>query len=203
MEKVSLTPFATDTLREIMNIGAGNAATALSQMTGTRVDISTSHVTLVKVEAVPDFTGKPENVMSVVLVKVHGDAPGVMMLMFPRESALKIAHLIMRQSHTMLDEMDRTALREVGNVLAGSCLTSLGNFLKMSFVQSVPNAATDMIGALLSNVLADLGAATEEVLVSEVFFNIKELEVDGRLFFMFDPSSTKKILDATTKLLPS
>ncbi len=203
MDNNLLTAFATDTLKEIMNIGAGNAATALSQMTATQVDISTPRVTVLKVEAVPEFTGKPDSVVSVVLVEVHGDAPGIMMLMFPRESALKISHLIMRQSRTMLNDMDRTALREVGNVLAGSCLTSLSNFLKMSFVQSVPNSATDMIGSLLGNVLAELGTKHEDVLISEIFFQIKELAIDGRMFFMFDPSSTKKILEATKKYLPS
>lgn len=198
-----LTPFATDALKEVMNIGAGNAATALSQMTGTKVDLSTPRLEVMRVEQVPDFTGKPETIMSVVLVKILGDAPGVMMLMFPKESALKIAHLLMRQSHTMLDEMDRTALREVGNVLAGCCLTALSNFLKLSFIQSVPNAATDMVGALLSSILADLGQASEKVLVSEVQFGIKELEIDGGLFFIFDPSSSDKILKATQQYLPS
>lgn len=203
MDTNSLSAFSTDTLKEIINIGAGNAATALSQMTGTQVDISTPQVTVLKVEDVPEFTGKPDSVVSVVLVEVHGDAPGIIMLMFPQESALKISHLIMRQSRTMLNDMDRTALREVGNVLAGSCLTSLGNFLKMSFVQSVPNAATDMMGSLLTSVLCERGNAQEDVLVSEILFQIKELKIDGRMFFMFDPSSTRKILEATKKYLPS
>jgi len=197
-----LSAFSRDSLKEVMNIGAGNAATALSQMTGTPVDITTPRLELLKVEDVTEFTGKPDTIMSVVLVKVLGDAPGVMMMMFPKESALKIAHLLMRQSHTMLDEMDRTALREVGNVLAGCCLTALSNFLKLNMIQSVPNTATDMVGALLSNVLADLGQANQEVLISEVHFHIPTLDINGGLFFIFDPKSTEKILKATEQYLP-
>lgn len=197
----SLPSFAQDSLREVMNIGAGNAATALSQLTGTQVDISTPRLEVKKVETVPDFVSTPDTIMSVVLVKVLGDAPGVMLLMFPRDSALKIAHSLMKQSHTMLDEMDRTALREVGNVLAGSCLTALSNFLKMSFVQSVPNAATDMVGALLSGILADIGKGSDDVLVSEVHFVIKQLAIDGSVYFIFDPASTGKILAATQRYL--
>ena len=202
MTTSNLNDFGKDSLREVMNIGAGNAATALSQMTNTRVDISTPSVETIPVEKVPEFVGTPDSIMSVVLMQVMGDAPGVMMLMFPRESALKIAHLLMRQSHTHLSDIDRTALREVGNVLAGSCLHSLSNFLKMSFIQSVPNAATDMVGALLSSTLADIGQRSDTVLVAEVHFAIPSLGVDGNVFFMFDPQSTEKILHATHDQIP-
>ena len=172
MENITLTSFAKDSLREVMNIGAGNAATALSQLTKTRVDISAPSVETLKVEEVPNYVGKPDSIMSVVLLQVLGDAPGVMMLMFPKESALKIAHLLIRQSRTVLSDIDRTALREVGNVLAGSCLHSLSNFLHMTFIQSVPNTATDMVGALLSSTLADIGQPSDTALVAGIHFPI-------------------------------
>ena len=203
MAEDALTAFAKDALKEVMNIGAGNAATALSQMTKTQVDLNTPRLEIMQVESVPDFVGRPESIMSVVLVKVLGDAPGVMMLMFPKESALKIAHVLTKRTdQTILDEIDRSSLREVGNVLAGSCLTALSNFLKMSFVQSVPNAATDMVGALLSGILSDLGQSSDKIMISEVHFSIKDLDVNGRVFFIFDPKSTQKILKATEKYLP-
>jgi chemotaxis protein CheC len=195
-----LSPMSKDALMEAMNIGAGNAANALSQMTDMKVNISTPRLDLIRVEKVMEFTGKPDDIMSVVLVQVLGDAPGVMILMFPRESALKIAYLLMRKEHALLNEIDRAALREVGNVLAGSCLTSLGNFLKMSFLQSVPNTATDMVGALISTALAEVGKASETVLASEVKFDIAELDANGTIFFLFDPPSTKKIIDATERI---
>lgn len=201
-DPTNLNDFAKDALREVMNIGAGNAATALSQLTNTRVDISTPRVEAIAVEKVPEYVGTPDEIMSVVLLQVLGDAPGVMMLMFPRDSALKIAHLLMRQSHTHLSDIDRTALREVGNVLAGSCLHSLSNFLEMNFIQSVPNAATDMVGALLSSTLADIGQRSDNVLIAEVHFKIESLQVEGNVYFMFDPQSTLKILSATNKHIP-
>ena len=199
--ELTLPAMGKDALMEAMNIGAGHAATALSQMTDMKVDISTPRLDLIRVEDVLQFTGKPEEIVSVVLVQVLGDAPGVMLLMFPRDSALKIVHLLMRKEHALLNEIDRAALREVGNVLAGSCLSSLGNFLQMNFAQSVPNAATDMMGALVSSILADVGKESEKVLASEVMFSIGELGAEGRLFFLFDPSSTEKILAATTKVI--
>ena len=62
-------------------------------------------------------------------------------------------------------------------------------------------AATDMMGALVSSILADVGKESEKVLASEVMFSIGELGAEGRLFFLFDPSSTEKILAATTKVI--
>lgn len=196
-----ISPLAKDSLMEVMNIGAGNASTALSQMMQARVDITTPRLDVLKVEQAMDFVGKPDSIMSVVMLKVLGDAPGVMMLMFPKESAQKIANaLTHRSSQAMMDEVDRSVLREVGNVLAGACLNSLSTFLKMSFIQAVPNAATDMVGALFGHVLADLGQAHEHILASEVHFQIPSLDVEGGVFFIFDPLSTTKIIKATESL---
>ena len=89
----------------------------------------------------------------------------------------------------------------MGNVLAGSCLTALSNFLKMSFIQSVPNAATDMVGALLSGILADIGKANEKIMICEVHFKIPILTVEGGIFFIFDPQSTHKIVRATQQYI--
>ena len=197
MDTSSLQPQALDALREVMNIGSAHAATALSQMVHETVDVTAPRLEVRSIETIPTFVGPPDSVVSVVLLKVLGDAPGVMLLMFPQESAKKIAQaLTHHQGQTLLDELDHSALQEVGNVLAGSCFAALSTFLGMSFLQSVPNAATDMLGSLLDGILSDLGEHFEHVLASEVHFSIPSLKAEGSVFFIFDPQSTQKILAA-------
>lgn len=203
MEK-HLTDFERDQLIEVVNIGAGNASTALSQMVGKKVTINVPDVLVDRVEAVPQFLGESENIMTVVVLKLLGDAPGVMLLMFPPQSALRLAGLLTKEHKKdikVLDELDRSALREVGNVLSGAGMTALSKFLDMNILQSVPDAATDMLGAVVDTVLAEVGRESDIVLVFNVNFKIEEEDIDGQLFFLFDPKATAKILEATKKKL--
>lgn len=204
MDDLNLSALATDALGEFTNIGAANAATSLSQILKHQVDVDPPRVELRKIEDVIEFVGAPDDVMSIVLVKVLGDAPGVMMLLFPQEDAKKIAHLMTkRQEEPLINEQDRSALCEVGNILAGSCFSSLSSFLNLSFTHSIPNFATDMVGALLSSILAEFGEEHEAVLNEEVQLHVRDLDVHGSVYFLFDPDATKKIVEATEKKLPS
>ncbi|MDA2921775.1 chemotaxis protein CheC [Patescibacteria group bacterium AH-259-L07] len=199
-----LTDFERDQLIEVVNIGAGNASTALSQMVEKKITIHVPDVFVDRVERVPQFFGETEKIMTVVLLKLLGDAPGIMLLMFPPESALKLAGLLTKQHKKnikVLDELDRSALREVGNILSGASMTALSKFLDLNVLQSVPDAATDMLGSVVDTVLAEIGKESDIVLVFKVNFSIEGEDIDGQLFFLFDPKATAKILEATNKVV--
>lgn len=201
-----LTDFEKDQLVEVVNIGAGNASTALSQMVDKKVTVNVPEALIDRVEKVPQFIGESEKIMTVVLLKILGDAPGVMLLIFPPESALKLAGLLIKEQRkeiNVLSELDRSALREVGNILSGASLTALSKFLDMSLLESVPESATDMLGSVADSVLAEIGESSEIVLVFKVNFFVKDENIEGQLFFLFDPSATAKILEATKKKLAS
>lgn len=194
-----LTDFEKDQLIEVVNIGAGNASTALSQLAGKGVEINVPNVFIDRVEKVPQILGEPEKIMTAVLLRLLGDAPGIMLLMFPPESALNLAGLLTK-SHKknikVLDEIDRSALREVGNILSGAGMTALSKFLDINILQSVPDAATDMLGSVVDTVLAEIGKESDVVLLFKVTFDVKGEPIKGRLFFLFDPKATTKILIA-------
>lgn len=196
----NLTDQEMDELKEIINIGAGNASTALSQMVNKKVMINVPSAYVDKIEKIPELLGKTEEVMTVVLLKILGEIPGIMLLMFPPQSALELAGLL-TQHHKkdvkVLDEIDRSALREVGNILSGASMTALSKFLDMNILQSVPEAATDMLGSVVDSILVDIGKTSETVLVFKVNFQVEGDSIQGNLFFLFDPKSTSKILEIT------
>ncbi len=191
-----------DKLTEVVNIGAGNASTALSQIIHKTVNIKVPETFVGPIEKVHQFFGESEEIMTAILLKILGDAPGVMLLMFPPKNAMILAGFL-TQGHKkdlkVLDELDRSALREVGNILAGASLTALSKFLNMNILQSVPETATDMLGAVMETILSEIGKKSETVLVFKVDFKIEGDSVSGNLFFIFDPQATTKILDATKR----
>jgi len=203
MEK-HLTDFERDQLIEVINIGSGHASDALSKMVEKRAIVNVPDLFVDRVERISQFIGKSDEVVTVVILKLLGDVSGDMFLMFPPESALKLAGLLTKNSKKdikVLDDMDRSALREVGNILSGAGMTALSNFLDMNILQSVPAAATDMLGSVVDTILAETGQESDTVLVFKVNFKIEEEDIDGQLFFLFNPMVTEKILEATKNKL--
>jgi len=199
-----ISPLQRDTLIEVVNIGASNASTSLSKLLGENVKVSIPELTLNKLEKIPNFIGKPEDTATVVLLKTSGDTPGTMFLLFEPESTLNITGKLTKNKKKdikILDNEDQSALRELGNILIGSCITSLANFLKINLIQSVPETATDMIGSVTNSILANLGMVTDEILAFKVDMIIKKEKIKAQMFFLFEPKASQKILSTTKSLI--
>lgn len=202
-----ITEFQTDQLKEIVNIGAGNAATAISQMIGKEIDMSVPCAVVDRVEKIPPFVGDSKQVVTVVLFKLSGDVEGTMMVLLSPSMALEIA-LLMTANHEkkvpILDELDKSALCEMGNVVAGASLSAFGHFLDLNITQSIPDTATDMLGSILDAILIDMGQVTELMLALKTKIEIKEEKnKEGELVFMFCPKATSTILAAAKKKFPN
>jgi chemotaxis protein CheC len=199
MKLTTLNSLEQDTLKEIANIGAGNASNALSQMISKPVLVTIPELKLVPIERVPDMMGQAEQVFTVVVLKISGDAPGTMFLLFNPTDAIVIAELVTQRKNVegKLSEEDKEAIKEIGNVISGAALASLSSFLGLHLLQSIPYSTTDMIRASVDVIIAELGEKTDSALLLEVGFNLNESSVKGILYFLFDPVSTEKILTAT------
>src|SRR5580700_4532698 len=115
----SLKAIQLDALREVANIGAGHAATALSQMTGHTIMISVPHINIVPLEDIPNQIGSQEEPVAAVLMKILGDLTGLALLLLPQATAFRVAGLMMKKpAIAELGEIERSALREAGNILS-------------------------------------------------------------------------------------
>lgn len=187
-----------DQLAEVANIGAHNASNVLSKMLHQRLVINVPEILIERIEKIVSFLGSPEDLKTAVLVKILGDAPGMIMLIFSPASARAVANLLTGEKSAdmqILAEIDRSALREVGNILSGASLTALSKFLGINLLQSVPDIATDMLGALMDEVLAVIGHESDIGLVLKANFLVEKEHIGGDIFFIFDPRSTRKILE--------
>ena len=126
-EEFNLTPNQLDALREIGNVGAGNAATALSQVLNKKIDMNVPKVSLIPIEEVPDLVGGPDSLIVAIFLRVYGKAPGNILFLMPKKNAFFLVDDLMGRPHgttQTLDAMDESALKEIGNILTGSYLNS-------------------------------------------------------------------------------
>ena len=112
----NLTPHQLDALREVANIGAGHAATALSQMVGQPIMISVPRVNVAPLEEVPNQIASGEEPVAAVLMRMMGDLTGLTLLVFPKESALQLAGLMTRRPTTELGMIEQSAIKEAGKI---------------------------------------------------------------------------------------
>jgi chemotaxis protein CheC len=191
-----------DQLAEVANIGAHNASTVLSKMLHQRLVIDVPEILIERIEKIVSLLGRPEDLKTAVLVKILGDVPGMIILIFSPASARALANLLTGErgeDMKMLTEIDRSALRETGNILSGASLAALSKFLGVNLLQSVPDIATDMLGALMDEVLSVIGRESDIGLVLKANFLVEKEHISGDIFFIFDPRSTRKILELAKK----
>ncbi len=188
-----------DALREIGNIGAGNSATALSQLINRRIEMNVPNVTIVPLEEVPELVGGPETVVVGVFLRVYGKAPSNILFLMPQDSAFYLVDTLMgkqRGETKSLDFMDQSALMEIGNILSGAYLNALFNFTQLALLPSIPALAMDMAGAILNVVLVQLGQMGDHALVIETKFISEDDGINGHFFLVPDPGSLETILSA-------
>lgn len=187
-----------DVLREIGNIGAGNAMTALSQMLQCKVDMKVPQVKLLEFSEVGDLMGGEEQIMAGVFLGVEGDITGSMMFMVEEESA---RHLIRKITMGMMPEgeefaeMGMSAMQEVGNIITGAYLNSLSTMTNLKVVPSPPAITVDMAGAILSVPAIQFGIYGDKILLIQSQF-YDEVALDGYFILIPDLESYEKILTA-------
>lgn len=187
-----------DVLKEIGNIGAGNAMTALSQMLQCKVDMKVPRVRLLEFQEVGEMIGGEEQIMVGVFLGLDGDITGSMMFMVEEKSA---RHLIQKITMGMLaegcefDEMGLSAMKEVGNIITGAYLNSLSTLTNLKIFPTPPALTVDMAGAILSVPAIQFGIFGDKILMIESRF-YDEIELDGYFILIPDMESYAKILAA-------
>jgi chemotaxis protein CheC len=192
----ALTPRQLDALREVANMGAGHAATALSTMTGQQIMISVPRLTVAALDEIPNQIAAPEEPVAAVLMRMEGDLTGLTLLVFPHPIALRVAGLMMRKPVTALGAIEESAIREAGNILSAAYLNALADFMGMTLLPSPPSLAVDMSDAVLSSTYVESAQGATHLMCVESEFHLQEAQERLRGFFLLlpDPASLRRIL---------
>jgi chemotaxis protein CheC len=177
-----------DVLKEIGNIGAGNATTALSTMINSKVDMNVPKVDLLNIKELPDMLGGAEEIVVGILITLEGEINGMMMFMMEQMSACRIVDILMGKSSKLEDftEMEYSALREIGNIIAGAYLSSLSTLTGIKINASIPYMSIDMAGAILSVPAIEFGKVGDKALIIETQFVKDDSDVNG--YFILIPT---------------
>jgi chemotaxis protein CheC len=194
-ERRGLTPLQLDALREVGNIGSGNAAVALSTMVDKKVLLSVPRASLVPLVKVSDLVGGAETPVVGVYLHISGDASGSMLLLLAESSAEELAHLMVSSGgEDELTTVEQSALQETGSILAGSYLNALSQMTGILLRPSVPGFAMDMAGAIIDFILVEISQSEDYVLVIETEFDIMQHKIKGHLILFPDLGSLDIIL---------
>lgn len=188
--------FKMDVLKEVGNIGAGNAATALSQLLNKPIDMAVPKVQLLSFEEITEKVGGAEKLVYAIFLRVEGEAPGNLFFILSPEAATNLLSRIAGievSGEEELSEMELSALNEIGNILAGSYLSSLADFTSLSMFPTVPALAMDMAGAILGYGLLQFGQMGDNALLIDTTFLEGDNEIEGQFFLIPDPESFPKI----------
>ncbi len=190
-----LTNVQLDALKEMGNIGAGNAATSLAQLIGETVNISVPEVKVIAIERVAEALGGPEKQVYIIYLEVEKEMKGTMLTILSRETAVFfVKKLLGADDIDMTSDIAQSALKEVGSILCGSYLSALSQLVNMSSVASVPAMAFDMLGAMLDFVLVEIGQIADEVFLVDTELYVSQKKLECSQLFLPKPETLERVL---------
>ncbi len=186
-----------DVLKELGNIGAGNATTALAQMLQCKVDMSVPQVKLLEFKDVATLMGGEEQLMAGIYLGVEGDINGSIMFLLEQKSARHLVGKLMGMSieGDEFTEIEISALQEVGNIITGSYLNSLSMMTNLKVYPTIPSLAMDMAAAILSVPAIEFGVIGDNILLIQTQF-FDEIQLDGYFILIPELESYVKILSS-------
>lgn len=186
-----------DVLREIGNIGSGNATTALAQMLNRKIDMSVPNVALLGFDHITELIGSEEELMLGILFGIEGDISGMMMFLMKPDSAHLLTDILLcQENHTEeFSEMELSAINEIGNIISGAYLNSIAALTNLKIITTVPSMTVDMAGAILSVPAIEFGKIGDKVLMIQTQMGEGEC-INGYFLLIPDLDSYDKILEA-------
>ena len=187
-----------DVLRELGNIGAGNATTAIASMLSIRINMNVPKVALMEASKMGSSICPEDEIIVGVFLEVQGNIEGSMMFLLKMDSAYYLVNRLMGRDVNYqgdFDEMDLSALKEIGNIIAGSYLSALSAMTNLVITPSIPYIAVDMAASILSVPAIEFGRYGEHALLIETEFG-NEVMINGYFILMPERSSYEKILQA-------
>lgn len=192
-----------DGLREVANIGAGHAATALSQLTNRRIMVDVPEIKVLRIDELTSLIGlDPEDVVAGVIMQMLGDLTGRTVQIYPRETTEKVTGILLQRDDVdfpgRFGDIEQSALKEVGNILGGAYLNALSDFMGLLLLTSVPALAMDTTAAVLTSSFLEFRDDRDYVFAVETVFNMdaSDHELHGYFLLVPDDASLEVMLQA-------
>ena len=194
---MKLSEVQADAIQELGNIGAAHAATTLSQMLGSTIEMSVPAIKVVDLSQLGEYMGEESAAM--VAFELQGDIPhgGYIVFYITRGSAIRLTNTMLGLTETSrpLNEMDKSALLEVGNIMASAFLDATAELLGLIMLPSPPALTIDMAHAAMQSLIAQMQEETNEVLLFSTELVCEEHRIDSDIIMMPETSTLVKIVE--------
>ena len=192
----NLNSMQLDALKEVTNIGAGNGATVLSQLLNKKIDMSVPSVNIIDFNdfyrAIPE-----DEIVTGILVRVLGDAPGNILFIFRQEEAENIIEILMGSQQELDGEMANSVLCEIGNIISASYMNAISTLTSLRLMPSVPAVAYDMLSAILTTTFIETAQVSDSVLeIKTMLLGEQSEKIGGDFYYIPMPGSLEKILNS-------
>ncbi|MDF3004381.1 MAG: CheC, inhibitor of methylation [Oscillospiraceae bacterium] len=186
-----------DVLREIGNIGTGNAATSLASMLQKPVNISVPRINVLDYEKVAEELGGPETMIVGIMLTISGEVSGMMMFLLEKDFAHAIVNDLLGgcfQGFHELDELTISALKEIGNIMAASYVNAIAQLTGLTIDISVPSMTVDMAGAILSVPAIYFADISDKVIFIQDEFNGDAENMTSHILLIPTADSLQRIM---------
>jgi chemotaxis protein CheC len=200
---MKLSAVQADAIQELGNIGAAHAATTLSQMLGSTIEMSVPAIRVVDLAKLGEYMGEESAAM--VAFELQGDIPhgGYILFYITRESAVRMTNTMLglTEINRPLSEMDESALLEVGNIMVSAFLDATAELLGFVMLPSPPSLTIDMAHAAMQSLIAQMQEETNEVLLFSTELVCEEYKVDSDIIMMPERSTLLKIIELLENMM--
>jgi len=192
---MEFTAVQQDALQELANIGAAHSATTLSQMLNTQIGMSVPEINVVDIADVSQFVS--DELTTMIVFELQGDIPhgGFLILHFPRDSAVRTAHIMQGEGEAPLtfSEMDQSAIVEVGNIMVSSFLSASSDLLGFNMMPSPPALVVDMAHAAITSLIAQMSVEVDDVILFRVSLTSDEHHIAGNILIFLEVTALERI----------
>jgi chemotaxis protein CheC len=200
---MKLSTVQADAIQELGNIGAAHAATTLSQMLGSSVEMSVPAIKAVDISELGNYMG--EEAAAMVAFELQGEIPhgGYIVFYISRESAIRLTNTMLGLTETdrPMNEMDESALLEVGNIMVSAFLDATAELLGFIMLPSPPALTVDMAHAAMSSLVAQMGEEIDEVLLFSTELICEEHKIDSDIIMMPETTTLARIVELMENMM--
>jgi chemotaxis protein CheC len=188
-----------DVLKEIGNIGAGNAATSLAQILNQKIDMVTPKVRILDIAEADKALGGPETPVVAILVELYGDIRGIMMFVVGESFAKSLMSGLLGEEKPdclHLSDMENSAFSEIGNIMIGSYTAAIASLSNLEIKISVPAVTADMVGSLLTVPAAEMGSLSDKIIFIEDDFVNSGNTITANMMLIPSLQSLSKLMNS-------
>jgi chemotaxis protein CheC len=200
---MKLSTVQADAIQELGNIGAAHAATTLSQMLGSPVEMSVPAIKSVDISQLGAFMGEESAAM--VAFELQGEIAhgGYIIFYISQESAIRLTNTMLglTDMDRPMNEMDESALIEVGNIMVSAFLDATAELLGFIMLPSPPALSIDMAHAAMQTLIAQMGEEVNEVLLFSTELECEEHKIDSDIIMLPENSTLKKIVELLENMM--